>query len=188
MISYGTREIPKNSLTGTSPSPQQRLKVENASTAFWEGREFRLANEFSIASGLTLVYKFIAPVEFVLTLQTLTVDNGSIRMSAVTGGSEGGTFTNITTFGKNRLISTPAYTKQITVLFGGTQTGGTESEVVRLVSNGQGNSSQTIGQSLDTQRALPIGTYYLKLNNFGNITATGVFSLAWEEYVQPINV
>lgn len=188
MISYGTREVPKNSITGTFPSPQPRLKVENASTAFWEGREFRMANEFSIASGATLVYKFLAPVDFVLTLQTLTVDNGSIRLGAVAGGSEGGTFTNITTFGKNRLASTPTYIKQITILSGGTHTGGTESEVVRLVSNGQGNSSQTIGQSIDTQRALPAGTYYLRLNNFGNGVATGVLALAWEEYVQPINV
>jgi hypothetical protein len=188
MIAYGTREIPKNSLSGTLPNSRPRIRVEEGTAAFWEGREFRTFYEFSIGSGATVVLKFVSPVDFILTHQTLTVDIGSIRYSAVLGGTEGGTFTNITTFGKNRLASTPAYTKQVTVSVGGTQSGGTESEVVRMVSSGQGNSSSTVGNSTDTQRALPPNTYYLKLNNFANGTATGVLYLSWEEYVQPINV
>ena len=163
---------------------RSRVRVDVAQTSFFEGREFRSFLELNIAQGATQVIKVVSPVDFVLFQQTLTVDSGGIRFSAVTGGTEGGSFsTSLPIIGKNRMSDrpTPYYTAQITASTGGTHTGGTEVEVVRVVAAGSTAQQATVGGEMASERGLPAGTYYLKFQNLSNGAATGVYSLFWEE-------
>lgn len=165
-------------------SGYERVKVDLAETSFFEGREFRGYIELSIAAGATTVLRFTSPVEFILHGQRLTVDDGKIRFSAKTsGGTEGGMFTAVSAIGKNRMIERrfPYYVGQATLATGGTYTGGTEVEVVRMAASGASGQAATVGGGIADERGLPAGQYYLLFFNYGAGTATGVYDLWWEE-------
>lgn len=164
-------------------SGYERLRVDAAQTSFWEGREFRSFVELNLAAGASLVVRFTAGVDFVLFNQRLLVDEGKVRMDAKQGGTPGGTFTNIATYGKNRMVErrAPYYTSQIAVATGGTHTGGTVLESLRVNAGGASGQAQTVGASASDERGLPAGTYYIVLTNYGNGVATGTYDLWWEE-------
>lgn len=175
--------IPKILLTD-SEGPSQRLRVDVAQTGFFAGREFRTFYEFSIAAGASVYLKFVSPIDFQLFEQSLTVDAGSIRFAAYTGGTEAGSFnTALPIIGKNRMASRPQpyYNAQITLHTGGSVSGGTEVEVFRVITSGATAQQVTVGGAQSTERGLPAGTYYLRLQNISSGTATGVYSLFWEE-------
>ena len=172
-------------LTGDATKGKQRLRVDPGQTGFFEGREFRTFVEFSIASGVTFVVKVVSPINFILSSQTLNVDDGYLRFSAVAGdGTPGGTFsTTHPIIGKNRMTERPSpnYTAQITVSSGGTHTGGTEVEVTRIKAANATSQATTIISSSDEARGLAAGTYYLRFQNIGTGTAAGVYAIWWEE-------
>jgi len=59
------------------------------------------------------------------------VDAGSLRFTAYTGATSGGTYsTTLPVIGKNRMTTrpTPNYTSQVTLDTGGTASGGTKVE------------------------------------------------------------
>lgn len=162
----------------------RRMRVDIAQTGFFEGREFRSFYEFSIPAGQSVVLKFTSPVDFILFQQSLDVDSSSVKLTAEIGGTEGGTFSvALPVIGKNRMASRPAphYVPKVTISSGGTYTGGTILEVVRVVSAGATAQQATVGAQISDERGLPAGSYYLRLANFGNGAATGVYSLIWEE-------
>lgn len=162
----------------------RRLRVDVAQTGFFESREFRSFKEFSIPATESYVIKFTSPIDFILFEQKLVVDAGAIRLTAVLGGTEGGTFSeNLPIIGKNRMSTrpTPFYVPQVTISAGGTIAGGTVVEVVRVVAANATAQQQSVGSGQDSERGLPAGSYLLKLENIGNSTATGVYSLVWEE-------
>lgn len=162
----------------------RRMRVDIAQTGFFEGREFRSFYEFSIPSGQSVVLKFTSPVDFILFQQNLDVDASSVKFTAEIGGTEGGSFaTPLPVIGKNRMASRPAphYAPKVAITTGGTYTGGTVVEVVRVVSSGATAQQATVGAQISDERGLPAGSYYLRLTNIGNGTATGVYSLIWEE-------
>lgn len=164
-----------------------RLRVDQAQTGFFEGREFRTFYEFSIASGASVTLKFSCPVDFILFAQRLSVDAGAIRLSAITGATESTPFsTAMPVIGKNRMASRRQYpggyyAAQATIANGGTITGGTVVEVVRVVAAGATAQQSTVGGQTADERGLAAGAYYLKIENISNGTATGVYSLFWEE-------
>lgn len=167
----------------------RRVRVDVAQTGFFEGREFRSFREFSIASGQSLWIKVSAPVAFILFEQSLTVDSGSIRFSAFSGATGTGDYTvQLPVIGKNRMPSrrqydtvSGYYEPQITLSTGGAATGGNLVEVFRVVAANSTAQQATVGGIVATERGLPAGDYYLKLENISNSTATGVYSLFWEE-------
>ncbi len=165
----------------------RRLRVDPAQTGFFEGREFRTFYEFSIPGGASVTLKFSCPVDFILFAQRLAVDAGAIRLSAITGATESAPFnTAMPVIGKNRMASRRQYSSgyyaaQATIANGGTITGGTVVEVVRVVAAGATAQQSTVGGQTSDERGLPAGTYYLKLENISNGTTTGVYSLFWEE-------
>ena len=69
----------------------------------------------------------------------------------------------------------------ISIESGGTVTGGTVVEVVRVVAANSTAQQSTVGGSVADERGLPAGTYHLKLENISNGAAKGVYSLFWEE-------
>lgn len=186
-MTYTVPDFGPNDLLTSSAESFRRVRVDPAQTGFFEGREFRTFYEFSIAGGTSVVLKFSCPVDFILFAQKLTVDAGSIRLSAITGATESTPFnTAMPVIGKNRMASRRKYpggyyAAQATIASGGTITGGTVVEVVRVVSNGATAQQSTVGGQTSDERGLPAGAYYLKLEKIGLGAATGVYSLFWEE-------
>jgi len=152
---------------------------------FRDGREFRAYLELSVGAGLTTVIRVTAAAPFTLTKQALSIDDGTMRFAAIAGtGTPGGSFSvPIPTIGKNRQLTrpTPFYVSQVVLETGGTITGGTEVEVFRLKAAAQSQQQTTVGGSIETLRALPAGTYYLKFENLATGTVAGVYTLEWAE-------
>jgi len=158
-----------------------RLKVDIGQTGFFERREFRISQQYSIAHGASLVFKFSSPVNFILWEQVITCDANIVIFEAVVGGTPIGTFdTPVTVWGKNRMDEQPLYVGQITISTGGTVSGGQVAEVVRVKSANATAQQASVGFTASSERGLPAGDYYLRLTADGG-TATGVFSLIWEE-------
>lgn len=167
----------------------RRVRVDPAQTGFFEGSEFRTFYEFNIPSGQSVIIKFSSAVDFILFNQSLEVDAGAIRLSAITGATESTAFaTPLPVIGKNRMqtrrkyqTGSGFYETQAALNAGGTITGGTVVEVARVVAANATAQQQTVGGQQSDERGLPAGTYYLKLENLSNNAATGVYSLFWEE-------
>lgn len=162
----------------------RRVRVDTGQTGFFEGREFRTFFEVNIASGASAYIRVVSPVEFILFEQSLTLDAGAIRFRAYTGATEAGTYsTPLPVIGKNRMLErrTPYYVPQVALATGGTASGGTVVELFRVVAANATAQQQTVLGAASTERGLPAGTYYLRLENIGNSAATGVYTLIWEE-------
>lgn len=154
-----------------------------ARQGFIEGREFRSFFEFNIGAGNTTVMRYTANVDFIIKLQSLTVDSGSIRFTAIGSGTTGGVWSALPMIGKNRMSRRPLpiYAAQNVFEQGGTVTGGTAVEVFRVVASGATAQQATVNAGSNTERGLPAGVYHLKLENITTGSSTGVYSLEIEE-------
>lgn len=173
--------IPAALVAGDS---RPRLRVDVAQTGFFEGREFRTFYEFNIAAGESVTGRFVCPVNFILFGQTLTVDDGSVRMTVSVGGTTTGTFGDaLPVVGKNQMTTRPApyYSPEATIATGGSVSGGDVLDVARVVAAKSTAQRSTVGGQVSDERGLPPGTYYITLSNIGSVTATGVYSAFWEE-------
>lgn len=162
----------------------RRIRVDAGQTGFFEGREFRTFLEINVPSGQSIYVRFISPIDFILFEQDLALDSGSVRFTALTGATPAGTYsTSLPIVGKNRMASRkfPFYVSQVTMATGGTASGGTIVELFRVVAANATAQQRTVSGLNSTERGLPAGTYYLRFENFGTGSATGVYSLAWEE-------
>lgn len=171
-------------ITTNNQGEHRRLKVDVGHTGFYQGREFRTFYEFNIAAGQSTYLRFVSPIDFIVFQQNLEVDDGSIRMSISSGGTPAGSFNvQLPIIGRNRMSERPLplYEPVITVQSGGTHSGGTELDVMRLVAANATSQRTSIGASISDERGLPAGTFYLRFQNFGTGAATGVYSLYWEE-------
>lgn len=179
MANYTPNGTPRR-LTGDRESTA-RVPVDQGQTGFFERREFRISVELNVEVATPLVFKFSSPVNFILWEQSLSVDANMVKFEAVVGGTPGGTFaTPITIWGKNRMNIEPEYAGQVTISTGGSASGGQAAEVLRVKSSGATGMQTSIGAAVATERGLPAGDYYLRLTAIGG-TATGTFSLVWEE-------
>ncbi len=168
-----------------------RLRVDPDQTSFWQGTQYRTFREINIAQGATEVLKIVVPVNTVLYDVSLTLDagatrlrteGGAIRLRTVAGGTEGGTFaTPLPILRKNNMSDAPNIPAQNAITTGGTHTGGTDIDVIRLVVADATAQQSSIGSKAYDQRGVGPGTYYWKLENISDSTATGVFSAFWEE-------
>lgn len=166
-------------VTGNSEATA-RLPVDVGQTGFFERREFRISEELNIPTGTSLVYKFVSPVNFILWEQDLSSDANLLKFEAIVGGTEGGSFTPVTIWGKNRMTEQPVYAGQVTISKGGTITGGQVAEVLRIQAAGATAQRSSVGSSVGSERGLPAGTYHLMLSAIGG-DVTGTFALVWEE-------
>ena len=161
----------------------RRLKVDNGEASYFEGREFRSFYEYSIATGATIYLKFSCSTEFQLRYQAVTCDDGYIRVAAIAGATPSGSWTNQPVVGKNRrsTIIQPAYVSQATFSAGGSATGGSVVEVIRLKTASATAQASTVGHAIDSVRGLPAGDYIISIQNLGNATVNGVYDLYWGE-------
>ena len=165
----------------------RRIKVDPGQTSFWEGREARSVYEFSIASATSLYIQANVNINTILYDVSTVVDSGAIRLTTYAGASPVGTYnTVVPVLPKNTttLRSTPYYVPVNTIRIGGTGiTGGTAIDIVRVVAANSTAQQTSVGSKQFDQRGIGVGTYYWRIENISNGTATGVFSGWWAELV-----
>ena len=168
MISFSFRSIQES-----VRSFRSAIMVQLQSMGLWDGKQFRMYRAVAGAQQL----QFVCARDFILSDQTLYVDEGTVQVRILTGATPSGTFTDITTqTGKNRL-GTVTYVQLNFMKAGGTFTGGTEREIIRADAGvGPGNAFSNIAANV---RVLPAGTYYFDITVVG--TSTGIYSFEWEE-------
>ncbi len=80
-----------------------------------------------------------------------------------------------------RSYSGPVYASQVVLTAGGTHTGGTELDVIRLKAANSSGNAVSVGNMEDSQRGVGPGTYYFRLQNLGTGSITGTLKTRWEE-------
>lgn len=158
-----------------------RIRVDVGQTSFFEGREFRTFKEWTTATTSTYVVRIIVPVNTILTELSIHVEEGSARVESIAGGTPGGTFAEtLPIFSTNTMteIPQPPYVGQVTLTAGGTHTGGTLLDPLRVKTSGNSNFASSVGESAGGPRGVVPGTYYFRITLTG---AIGTFKARWEE-------
>lgn len=167
-----------------------RVKVEEGSTAFAEGRQYRLLHDFALAVGATQVLRVVTTKDLILANRVLRLDYGYVQLEVVVGGTPGGTFDtpvpaypmNTMSSPRNRRQTGTAFpdASETTVTVGGTLTGGTAVDRVRLNTSVTAQA-QTVGSELFIPRGFAPGTYYVRLTNLDVQESKGILYYTWEE-------
>ena len=161
----GSEMCIRDSLYTSATENFRRIRVDTAQTSFFQGRQFRSYYDFSLTASEIRYFRFTSLTDFVLFDQSVSVSGGSVRLSVWTGSTASGTWTTIPVIGKNRMssIPQPPYVSGVTFQTGGTFTGGTEVEAIRLVSATATAQQSTVGASSGDERGLPASVFYLSL-------------------------
>lgn len=154
-----------------------RLRVDQGSTSFYAGKEFRTFQKFVIAAGGTVTIRAVTPIDLILLNVSLAVEDAPIEMLLKVGGSATGPWTAMPTIRKNLMATAPVYASQITLEYDGVFTGGTTIDILRAPAGNKSSTQTPIG----SERGIAAGTYYYVLTNVGNQPATVIFSGEWEE-------
>ena len=148
-MTYYSNQIPK---TSDKYSNFDRVKVDPGQTSFFEGREFRTFKELNVPALTTYVIKIVVPVDIIFSQFVNEFELGHGRIASVIGGTEGGSFSEtLPVFKRNNMSVGPnkRYDPSPLVVLtgGGTHTGGTELDVVRIKTSSQQVQSTTVGVS-----------------------------------------
>lgn len=168
----------------------RRLRVDQGQTSFFAGREYRTFKELSLAaSPASYTVKVVVNRDTILLGLTLAIDLGTVRLTSIAGpATEGGSFSEVLPIiNKNRMSEAPVIAPVNVITAGGTVTGGTTFDIVRLKvpTTAGGGSASTVGGLQSDERGVAIGTYYFKFESLGTDPVTGVFSAFWEERALP---
>lgn len=163
-----------------------RLRVDNGSTGFFAGREFRTFMSFNLAAGASIYIKATLPIDVILQGLGVQLDDGYVKLEAFFAPTAPtGFVTPLPVFGANRMLSRPQpyYEPLVTFLTGGSFTAGTLLDVVTVKTNNNSNQASTQDAAVAGERGLAPGDYYLKLTNLGSGASVGVLRARWEERV-----
>ena len=175
---------PFDLLTDGGSGANRRLRVDVGETQFFSGKQARTFREFNIDASATLVLKIVVPINTILLQQSVELDSGSIRITNLVGGTEGGTFSEtLPVFSKNNMTERPMpfYVPQVVFTAGGTHTGGTSLDIHRVVAATATAQQSTVGNIVGDERGIAPNTYYVRYENFGSGAATGALAFIWEE-------
>lgn len=180
-MTYTVPDFGPNDLLTSDKEDVRRIKTQNSSEAFEDGRGFRLPYEYSLTD-TPVVLRFVSAVDFMLSSQTLICDQGNIRLDAYRDGTESGIWTTVPTFKRN-IVDNQAYVGQVIVSTGGAITPITPSvDIIRVRTSGATAQQSNVSEALNSSRKLSAGTYYLQLSRIdGNDVSTGVYLIEWEE-------
>lgn len=190
-MTYTVPDFGPSDLLTSDKEGFRRVRVDQAQTSFFEGREFRIVRKISIPAATPLVFKFSSAVDFILSDQELNASVGDIELRAwrSTQGVEGGVFsTVIPIIGKN--ISSEflpydgaRYATRVTITTGGSFTPTNPEAYVdydRAKTSGATAQQISVAGGIETSRYLSAGTYYLVMNSL-DANSVGRFVLSWEE-------
>lgn len=159
-----------------------RLRVDVGQTGFFAGREARTFYAFSIPTASSTVIKVVSLTDTIVQQFAASLDAAALQLELVVGGTEGGTFNVPLPIIKTNTMSTAsAYTPQVTMTAGGTHTGGTIVDILRLKAGSPLPQAVEVTASEDLPNGFAAGTFYIRLVNIDGETATGVFRARWEE-------
>ena len=159
-----------------------RMRVDVGQTGFFAGREARTFYEFSIPTGQSQVIKVVSPTNTIVQTFVLELDLAALRLELRVGGTEGGTFdTALPIFKTNTMSTASNYTPQVTMMRGGTHTGGELVDVLTAISGDKLQKSTAITVTEALPNGFAAGTFYIKLINTDGATASGIFRARWEE-------
>jgi hypothetical protein len=159
-----------------------RIRVDQGQTGFFAGREFRTLYEFTILQDETVYIKVVAPTDTIVQKLAIDLFLAELRFELIVGGTETGTFdTSLPIFKTNTMSTASDYTGQVTMATGGTHTGGTVVDVLRVLSGANANKAEVSGATELSPQGFPAGTYYIHLINIDGNTANGIFRARWEE-------
>lgn len=146
---------------------------------------FRTFHDISLAGSAVYTFRVVVPVNTILFGLELSIDIGYLKLETISGGTPGGTFAAaLPIIPQNNLPSrpTPFYAAQNSVVGGGSVTGGTLIDVVRIKSESNSGKSSSVGNVGGDERGVAPGTYYFRLTNLDTTpTVTGTLKVRWEE-------
>lgn len=146
--------------------------------AFYAGREFRTYKEFSIVQGGSYNIKVVSSSDTIVYQFGADLSAGSVKIELVTGGTEGGSFTDsATVFNCNTMSIAPSVSSGVTLTANGTHTGGTVVDLL-FADVGKGVDASA---SEEYPQGFSAGTFYIRITNLSNQTSTGIFRARWEE-------
>lgn len=163
----------------------RRIKVEDASSMFFAGRQFRMFVEFTIPPNGHLWVRHTISKNFILHDQRIVIESGSVRWSAVAATSSSpGPWSAATMRRRNQMTHqpTPFFTSGSVIETSTTAAaavGGFEVDVMR-VATGNGGQASSIEQNAGL-RGLAPGVYHAHLFNASSQNAVGVYDWWWEE-------
>jgi hypothetical protein len=168
-------------LTDGGDGPNRRLRVDVAQTGFFSGHEGRTFKEWPASTTETYVIKAVVPVNIILFFLSVELELGSARIETVVGGTEGGTFSEtLPIFPTNTMTEKPQppYVNQVVLTAGGTHSGGTVLDILRVKTDADTKKSTSVGSSASDERGVAANTYYFRI---ALDTAIGTFKARWEE-------
>ena len=182
-MSIFLKGTPMPSIATSRDGEFARIPVDIAQTSFFEGREFRTTRKITTPK----VYRFTAPVEFILSRQDFTVATGEYEFKAWRAAdvTASGSWTEVPIFGKNisnsrQLYNGAFYNRQCSIQTGGAITvlnPDNYSDFAWLKTSNASGQQVSISDQTAQGRYLAAGTYYLQFTGVG----TGSYSLEWEE-------
>jgi|APGre2960657404_1045060.scaffolds.fasta_scaffold18218_2 hypothetical protein len=159
-----------------------RLFVEDGNSAFYEGRQYFTFRDFSIAQAAVGVFRVVITEDVIMRDFFVLLTVSDVTVEIVTGGTAGGTFdSTLTIQSTNNMLRTPVRASTTTMTYGGTHTGGTVLD--KFILSSGNNLNHAVGSQGGEQFPVgfPPGTYYVRITNTGNTTATGLFKARWTE-------
>lgn len=179
-------------LTDGGNGPARRLRVDSGQTGFFARRTWALAHEFGSANpiaGTPLVFRFIIPVNFIISAHTLSVDQGGVtlRTYSASQGTPGGVFgATHAVVAENSMDEQPPYAFQTAVTSGGTFTpspGAVPITPLRVRTSGATAQQSSVGGEAVSEKGRSANTYYAVLARMTGVTGdcTGVYNLVIEE-------
>lgn len=171
-------------LTGIYSDKRPRIRVDEGSTGFYEGREFRMFVEFDIPALSEIWVRHTITKNFILHDQRISVNSGTIRWTANAAmATSPGPWTVATMRRRNQMTEQPSpfFTSGSTIEVGGpnSATGGFVVDAM-LVAAGNGAGSASVVQNAGL-RGLAAGVYHARLQNTAAQNAVGVYDWWWEE-------
>lgn len=169
----------------TNENAISRLRVDEGSIGFYDGREFRMFVEFDIPAGGVLWVKHTITKNFILHDQRVTLDSGGIRWTANAAmATSPGPWTPATFRRRNQMTEQPTpFFVSGSILETSTDpnaaTGGIVVDIMRVTA-GQGAGSSSASQNAGL-RGLAPNVYHAKLENTSSQNAVGVYDWWWEE-------
>lgn len=177
------KESPMPPIATSREQKFARIPVDPAQTSFFEGREFRFVRKIATP----VVFRFTAPVEFILSSQTFGIVDGEFEFYAWRDDNvtPSGIWTSEPIFAKNtsttrQLYDGVPYVRQCSIDSGGSiaiTDANLYADYERLKTTGATGQRISIVDQSTQGRYLAAGVYYLQFTGISESS----YKIEWEE-------